>query len=372
MDEARPYMMQIASALLVIGFFIRRFADPSPSRGWLAALGIGLVLLCGSSMLGALWAGAALLLCLIARKDLGLRRQDWMVIGGTVVVLLAMGGYFVSTFLRDAKPTHGETNLLNLAFAAYELLGCVGLGPGREGIRLQGIAAFKAHFGALLQGATIISGFSLAGLMWAWRNLPRRAWIAVVLWALPVVILFMLSAVSHSRLLGRHLTPVFPVFVLLAAGGIVAMLEWMRRGTGFRITTASGSVFILFGAFAFSSYEIRLAPRHGKEDYRTAAAQAQAALDQGKSIWWCANPQGGHYYGLQISPDGEDRNAKFVRSPSREELSHVRLPDVVLLTRPDVYDEGHDLLPFLIERRWVSSASARGFVTWVPHSSAED
>ena len=87
-----------------------------------------------------------------------------------------------------------------------------------------------------------------------------------------------------------------------------------------------------------SSIEIRFAPRHAKEDYRGAAAYALPMVRNNKLVWWAADKTTGFYYHL---PRWNEPGATFwepFQSPLPVDLSNRAEPQMVALSKPDIYD----------------------------------
>ena len=113
---------------------------------------------------------------------------------------------------------------------------------------------------------------NLRGLRPRWKTV---VWIALAV--SPAILILAAGVAMHFRVLGRHLAPLAaPLFLLLAMGVAAA---W-RRGMAGRILAAG-----FFALWLASGLSLRFAARHGKDDYRGAAAVAKAALAQGEIVW---------------------------------------------------------------------------------------
>src|SRR5207247_5403040 len=136
----------------------------------------------------------------------------------------------------------------------------------------------------------------LAGLKAVWKS-PFRGqamWIVAGV-GIPVAFLLTIGMLRHFRVLGRHLTPLMPVWLCLLSLGVV----WLwHRGL------AGRTVVLLFFGFSLSSaFEIRWASRHVKDDYRSAVAFSQAALNAGRLVWLNASFEAVIDYRLAVPVD---------------------------------------------------------------------
>jgi uncharacterized protein (UPF0261 family) len=110
----------------------------------------------------------------------------------------------------------------------------------------------------------------------------RHVLFFVVAVAIPFLLVLMAGIFAHMRLLGRHLTPLFPFLLALMACGLARLLE---KPELWRKTIALATL----GVFLFSAVEIRLAPRFQRDDYRSASAVAREAIHAGQHVWWLAD-----------------------------------------------------------------------------------
>lgn len=365
LDEARPYAMQLGASLLIVaslrGLDAAGAADESPVR-WVWAFGLGVGVLAGTSLLGVFWCGAALAVLLAARKPACLAewwkaaRVAWLLLGLWLAGLVV---YYAWTLLVGARASAaGTTNLQNVFFVVYELLGFSGLGPGRLEIRETGLAAFRAH----LLPLAAYGGFAGVLLAIGFANLWRQDWRKVVLvGGIVLATLVCLVAAGwtlHFRLLGRHCAPMqAAVLVLLVAGAIEAERRpgWWFQGIvcGFLLVAAG------------SCLSARFAERHRKDDYRAAAAHARVALEGGKTVWWSADSHGAEFYGLPVSETPQrSGSAVLVLNPAAQWVAARTLPDVVVCSKPDLYDVQGALQERLTRDRFQAVARFTAFTVW--------
>lgn len=366
LDEARPYAMQLGASLLLAAS-IRRLADPllpaeSGARWtWGFALGIGI--LAGTSLLGVFWCGAAGLVLggILGRRRVGgiLRagRFAWLVMA---LWLATLAGYYLWTMKIGARASAmGTTNLQNAFFIAYELLGFSGLGPGRLQIRESGLAAFRTHLLPLAVYGAFVGALLLAGWSSLWRQSRwRMVWVGGGVLA-TLVTLLTAGWVMHFRLLGRHCAPAQTAVLVLLVAGATEIAK--RRGAGAK-TILCG--FLLISAAA--CFSARFAERHQKDDYRSAVADARTALDAGKTVWWSADPKAAGFYGLTFAPDtGAHAEALLLLNPTPETVGALPSPDVVVCSKPDLYDAHGALHSRLTREQFRKTAQRRAFSVWV-------
>jgi hypothetical protein len=96
------------------------------------------------------------------------------------------------------------------------------------------------------------------------------------------------------------------------------------------------AIIILAG----SALEIRFAPRHQRDDYRTATAEAREAIAQGKKLWWFADPDTAAYYKLPLNSP----KLTLVNNQSPDTLPS---PDIIVISKPDIYDPRGEIERYL-------------------------
>lgn len=352
LNEARPYVMQFAGGAMFLGgvvaALLARPEDPlGLTRHDCALLGIGAIILCGSSLLGVPWlASGAIVLALTWRRGaLVVRGTCRNSLIWTAGALLALGAYFLWTVARGASPFATEPRFaLSLGFALYELLGFSGIGPGRLALREAGPAALEPW----------MLGLGLYGALWAtvlllgWRQRRKTGQRArvelpaiIILIGLPIVFLAVLSQVRDFRVLGRHLAPLEAIILLSMAVWLDPLLRARRVRGWWLLVPALASLLA-------SSLSLRVAPRHRRDDYRSAAAAAVEGLQSGRSVWWVASLEGAVYYGLplkspiRVSPgvfvSESGVELRHLSGASTEAASELPRPDLIVLSKPDVYD----------------------------------
>jgi hypothetical protein len=375
LNEFRPYVMQTGVSLLLIGVLWRlaeTSSEPDPSGrkdGFLLGLFcFGLVALSGSSLLSVIWAGAACAatwLVLGWPRTLRLARQNAPTLVITSLVLIALAGYYLWSLKRGNRATPGATGIGNTLFAFYELFGFAGLGPGRNQIREAGFSSFHPFIIPLALQGLVTSFVFFAGCKRVIQQTPRRVWLGVAA-SLGAAVIFLLAAgvLKHFRVLGRHFAPLAPVVVLLLAVGFRSL--WSRAGW----RRGLALFFILFSIA--SALTLRFATRHAKDDYRTAAAIAITANANNEKVWWCADETAGLYYRVPLSP-GENLvtpgQVWLAIYPAAQRLASQPPPDLLILSKPDLYDEHGLMRSYLANHHYTVWQTLPSMTVW--HKNAD-
>ena len=370
LDEARPYTMQLSATLLLIGALWRLAASsPQPEKlpaGEGICIGgfcLGLFVLSGSSLLGMIWSAAALAIAVAVLSwpvAWALFRRHFKIFAATAISLLALLCYYLWSLKLGARASMGSTGAANILFIGYELLGVMGVGPAREQIRNEGLASFLPFAAPLALAFLATAGVFLAGFRQVLRRTSSRLWLGVCI-ALggASALLLTLGVVNDFRVLGRHFTPVTPILLLTIALG----LGYLWKKAGWRRCLA---VLYVLASFA-SALSIRLAPRHAKDDYRTAAAIAAAAVARGEQVWWCADRSTALYYGLSLPEKGAlpaPGQAILAYYGSHSVLTNQPVPNLVLISRPDHYDIEGILHNYLESKHYRVAQTLQGFTVW--------
>jgi len=370
MDEARPYAMQIGTSLLILAALGRLSEEPpavSPLEGrlWAGGLACGVVLLSGSSLLGMVWAGAALgagLAALPWARSWEVIRSHWLVWLAAAPFLLGLGIFHLWTLKSGARAYSGaSTGARNILFIGYELLGFSGLGPARFEIRTGGLAAFRAYLVPLA-----VYGGLLVAVLWAaakniLKTVPRKTLIggAVVLGGAALFLLTVGYAL-HFRLLGRHFAPLFVVVVWSIGAGLGEL--WEGRS---KLAQAVAVGFAVAGLA--SCVSLRLASRHAKDDYREAASVSRAALGRGEVVWWNADKTAGQFYGLRLDgprPANVRGGAWLITNCTREALDRMPVPQLIVSSKADLYDATGALAEYVSRGGFRTIGKIPAFTLW--------
>ncbi len=369
MNELRPYAMQVA-ATLVMAACLWRLAELPPNadknseeRWCVAGFCLALLAMSGCSLLGMIWS-AAVLGCawfvLGWRRLFDLLRRHIVLTVSTTIVLCGLAAFYLWSMKQGARASAGKTDLTNIGFVGYEVMGLSGLGPGRLEIRGSRVGAFLP-FAVPLGIHAALAVFALfAGVRFAIAKLPVRIWLgSTICVAATTGLLFVAGYVTHFRVLGRHFAPLAACLMLLTACGLWAL--WNRGGWR-RVCVG----FFLLASLA-SAVSLRVASRHAKDDFRDAVALAGSALQQNERVWWCADGMGARFYGLPTDnqaarPDAG--RAWLIRNPVLTTLSSQPPPDLVVVSKPDLYDAAGGTQEYLARNHYQVWRKLAAFTLW--------
>jgi len=366
LNEARPYAMQIGASLFLAAALCRWSREPfSPADRealWVWGFVLALVALSGASMLGMIWAGAAILAAIFLtpqERRLKLAREHVLSWLTAVLLLASLGFYYLWTLHAGARASDvASTDLKNAAFIGYELLGFAGLGPGRSEVRDGGLHVFKPYAPELALFAAAVLTLVVFGVRSAWQNYPRKKLLGLAfIVAAPGIFILATGFVLHFRVLGRHFAPLLAAVVFLLGLGIGA--AWRRDGVGKILVVA------FFALCLASGLSLRFAARHAKDDYRSAAGLACTALTEGKTVWWSADLNAAGYYQLPVTTNATDSGkAISMINPAADHLANAVTPDFVFLSRVDIYDPHGVMADYLARNHFQKTAILPAFAVW--------
>jgi hypothetical protein len=366
--EARPYAMQFGASCLMFGALHRLGRDELGRRRqswWLTGFLFGFLTLCGSSLIGVIWSIAALaaVFVLIPRRRLvELWKTARLRLALAGVLLLVLGLYYLWTLSLGARATAvATTNWKTVVFVLYEQFGLTGLGPGRADLRQAGMQTLRPYL-LPLAGYGLLSAIVLAGgVREVLRPEPAKRVRALALAvALPALLLLGVGVAAHFRVLGRHCTPLMPIWIGLLGLGLAAL--WGRVGGLGRAVVAA---YLIFGLC--SCLSIRLAVRHQRDDYRDAARTANTALGQNQAVWWNADDDGARYYQTPLDTDSRGgKRATLIINPTAAFLAGQPKPDVVIASKADIYDHTGALAEYLTHNHYQVSEKLPAFTIWRP------
>ncbi len=372
-DEFRPYSMQIAGSALLAWGSVQFFTNQGAGRAWAACLSVGAWIVCSASMLGAV----PTLFVYVALAWVVWRRR-WAVECGAAWVLAAanaalgvLGAYYAWTLRQGSGGAKlWDVGAANVAMVVYEFFGFLGLGPARETLREAargGSSALTAAFSPYLVGLVVLAVCYLLLLTTQLRGVLREREAAIRLstgasvfvLAGSVVGLFALAALARWPFWGRHLAPVFAFWVLLLA---IFVRRAATTSTGRRI--AAG----LLVALVASSLAVRFSPAHRHDDYRGAVALLRQALDRGDRVWWAAATlSDSKLYGSDL-PDAAADSLTWLHGVPAERMAALAAPDVVFLSKSDIYDPEGAIADLLESREYILDKRLKAFQVWrAPH-----
>jgi hypothetical protein len=174
---------------------------------------------------------------------------------------------------------------------------------------------------------------------------------------LPAAMLLAVGFATHFRLLGRHFAPLMPIWFSLLALGLTTL--WSKEGwTGRPVLEAYLLVSLC------SCLSVRFAARHERDDYRDAAQSASALL-QTKVVWWNADPTCARYYKLPLETGASAKNkAILIVNPSAAELARLQKPDIVIASKPDIFDATGTLAEYLARNHYRATGRLPAFTLW--------
>jgi hypothetical protein len=340
LSEARPYIVLFGFASLTAACLLRLVQEPddsAPAAVWFRLFCAGLIGLCATSLIAVPWALGAIgaFLYWSGPRALGRCALRCKAASGLLIAALAgFGLYYLWTLQLGARASAvGRTGWMNVGFIFYELLGLAGLGPGELDLRTRGPGAMSAFLPLIILGAILALALLLAGFFAVQRRIEKRhVWFFTIAVVLPCVLVFAAGAFGQMRLVGRHLTPLLPFLLALMAAGLASLLSepalWQRS-----------LAVAMLGIIPISAWQIRLAPRHRRDDYRTVAAIARDAIQSEKQVWWLADVSTGRYYHVPF--DSPQLTVGF--DPSGPNPP----PDLVIFSKPDIYDASGFARPYL-------------------------
>ena len=333
--EARPYIVVFAFSALTAACLLRlrensESAINSPS--WFRLFLLGIAGVCATNLIAVPWAIAvagAFIFWTGPRRTVRTASRFPLSSASATCALIAFALYYLWSLKLGARASNvGQTGLANLAFAFYELLGVAGLGPGRLAMREQGGKVIFEYIGPVILGTIAVLVLLSVAFIALRKNTTRRDFIFFGFAAiLPAVVLITGAEVGHMRLLGRHFTPLLPFLLILLAIGFEQILFSKRRWL-------RAAAIIAIVVLLVSALEIRFAPQHQRDDYRSAANLARNAIAANEKVWWIADDLTGAYYKLPL----DSPNLTLSSSLTESSLANVAMPDLVYLSKPDIYD----------------------------------
>ena len=343
LDEARPYIFQFFGATSILVALWNQAKTPHLNKN-LAVFCIGALALCGSSLTGVIftfWFGLAFLVILIRQhvwSSIFSSKQNLVALLVTSIGMCGLGMYYFWTLTQGARASGvGKTDLLSIGFCFYELLGFSGLGPDRLSLREHGITALKPFFLSLASFGIALTAFGISSALYITKSsrTHRNALLIFAVVFCGAISMVAVGYIAHFRVLGRHLMPILPFVLLLASLGLAHLWQSNKK-------LSQTLVLTLCLLLIFSSLSTRFSPRFAKDDYRTAAQIAKSGLEDEKTIWWAADSATANYYGLEFS-----KKVINVMGLSAEELHSLPIPDIVLVSKKDVYDPQNVIFLFL-------------------------
>ena len=396
LDEARPYIMQYAAACWMIAA-LARLSTPGPRNSptdtpplsdlpsvpsvpptlttpghaslVILPVAAAAIVLFASSLLGVLWAAAfTVALLMLARRDAGTLsganpRNLWLIGLTCLALLAAFATYYTLTWSDAGRGYHRSgLSLLSLPFIAYELLGFSGFGPGKIEMRLAPVRSVLQALPALLPLAFTLGLLLVFGA----RQFLGRQWnrTIVIAWTValgaPLLVMFVAMFLFDHRPLPRHVIPVLPALLL----GLAAIIE-----------SALTAKSVFWRALAIllpllwlgSALNLRWQARHAKDDYRTAAALAAAALADNKEVWWAADAAAAYIYLTPVALEEVPGRAWAMQAPAWDDIRFKLPPRVIVISKPDIYDPQGAVARYASENQFAAALSLQTFTIFTRH-----
>jgi hypothetical protein len=351
LDDARPYLMQFGSATLCVVALVnlRSFPREQSVSKDIAIFLIGLVLLCASSLIGVLLASAfffvfaaTLLTPPCGRWVMAKQARTLLPMVIAAVFLGGLAVFYLWTLTVGARASGAsQTTPMTLGFAAYEILGFAGLGPDRNQLRGTGLSALTPFLPMLSMGVIgmLALTYGLIGFVRS-ANPARIKSIIPILAACALLSAILIAAgyFAGFRILGRHFAPFTPIVILMMA----VVVDFLSR----RRSTVWMAVVVLL-PWLVSDWGLRFSGTFQKDAYREAAAIALRAASENKSVWWAADPSALEFYATTLHGDSPASEIITLANPNAADLKRQQPPDVVILSKPDLYDATGAITAFL-------------------------
>lgn len=382
-NEARPYSLQIALGAWLLFGTVQFVQVRGAGVAWAVSFGGAAVVLAYTTILAPVTiAVCALSLGVVAvRKRWKIERRAWVIMGVAVVAMLPAAWYYYQTLLGTGKGSQlWEADAKSLAYVIYEMAGLTGLGPPVQSLRemapsFRGAALFTHLAPQLTLGLVCILALTLVLFLGLKEKAAEEEQTALMAVTFPVLVgiatFFLVSVLTHKVFWARHLAPLFPFYVAFVTVAAYRAMRGRHRRVG------AASILVLAALLVTSSLAIRFGSAHCKEDYRIASAVAKAALLEGKTVWWVANPLNGTYYGVPFSTGVPKEGTAYALQgglPAREPSPALEFPDLMVVSRRTDFDNGDRVRKLIEGGKLQPSGQAQGFtfVSKVPRSAKPD
>ena len=348
MNEARPYLMLVAfSTAALAALTVYGFGSPLASARARSLVFPAFFFALATHILAVLLLPGAFIIYWRSRQakrskplpSLYKPLLQW------AIPLIALTAFYGATLAGsdtgrevDNNQNRGGPVALYAGEILYEQAGFAGLGPARNALRTRNaLDGFRTNLPWLAFGALGIGVVILLGVRTADWDRTRTFALA---WAVSFGLAFVASEAIGARFLGRHLSAVFPLLLLVG-------LSFVRD---------RAQAVLLFAIFATSDVRLALLHDYWRDDYRGAVADViQRQRDGGGSIDWAGDDLTANYYGLSLANsrqelqppivwpitargvDAVDRSAAFDESLVRRQLQSGA-PVYLALGKPDVFD----------------------------------
>jgi hypothetical protein len=367
-NEFRPYALQIAGATWVLHGLIACLQERGRGSVWAWSLMLGGFAMTGASLLGAIPLALAFLFLAGAFRSWRCMpaHRAWIPLGLGGLLLLLLAGHDAATLIRGAGGARAwELGLLNPLFAGYELLGFLGLGPSRLDIReaaRTGLPALLPLFKSTLPAAGMLGLLYLILLMPLKKRIAENRTILLCLAFLTVgtpLLLLAAAGLAGWPFWGRHLSPVLPFTACLTAWLADHFAREFHSRWFARLVPAVLAILLMVSAL-----NLRISPRHRKDDYRRAAAMAVEEARQGAVVWWSADLDTASHYGVPFNQHLDRGGIVYLAAPFNAGTGGLADPAVVFTSKPDLFDSEGRLAAWLQLRNYRVKETLPGFTLW--------
>lgn len=365
LDEARPYIMQYAAACWPTAALLRAASPPTPQEPWTKSeiflTALATILLAGSSLLGVLWAaGFVLVLLWLWKNRSGAEHEKspaFLYLGALSLPSVALAVFYLLTFEQAGGGyLRPGTGLISMPYVIYEFCGFSGFGPGRLELRTAPVAALRSHLLSLLPLGAVLAALAAFALKHLRAQLPDRRLVLAFVFAviLPAIVAVAGMFFSDYRPLPRHFMPVLPTVLLALAALLPTALA--QSSTVFR-----AAAVLLPLLWLGSSLNLRWREAHAKDDYRTAAAIAAAALRENKEVWWAADAAAAFIYLTPVALENVPGRAWAMQAPQWDDIRFKFPPRVIVMSKPDIYDPAGAVARYAAENHFVPALKLHAF-----------
>lgn len=373
MDEARPYVLQfLASIMIFIPMMCYKHNEFMETFNFRMFL-LGVIVLCGSSLTGVLfsfWACLWLLLSLLKTKNIKqFILSHKFLIAFCVVTLCLLGIYYLLTLFNGSRASSiSKTTLSTLGFCAYEFLGFMGVGPSRISLRESYEAALSQYIGEISIFAIIVFVpyllFFIVKRNTTFDKEFKKELMSSFVFILGALSMVFVGATMNMRVLARHLMPLLPVYLFFLSYCFDKTIRYYINSNATMRKSTKSVVLCLFILFSvtmlFSCLSFRFQEIHKKDDYKGVVTYLKNNAPQKYDVWWAADGAASEVY------DVASFFEKFVviTNSNLNECIQSKMPQVVVLSKPDIYDNKGILLLFLKDNNFKENHQFTSFVIY--------
>ncbi len=351
LNELRPYAMQIAAGAVIWGSLVKLHQE---GKGHVSFV-VGLFMLCGSSLLGVIWVFCAVGFLVLSERKKLLSPQWLKLVFLSAPVFGLLGLFYLYTLMLGCGgASMGGNVLLSMAQVGYELIGAAGLGPGRIELREHpsSLKEYIVPIALLLIVTTASLIFSLRRIC-STKATMKIFWHTSLCVAGVFIIFAILILAKDFRLLGRHCSPAVILMAVLFSFTI-SNAESNKKMRAASLMTG----FFLSACLLFSSLQLRLSPRHKKDDYKGAASIAKKALRKGKNVYWLADAATAEIYSL----NGDDPLLQKMGAWKKGDA--LKKNSLIIFSKPDIYDPTNAFPKAAKSQNYHITQKLQAFTVW--------